>query len=1022
MFQQDESTGLYERSVVAVLWFTLWALFTSALPCVVAYQLPTKIYTTADGLAGNRIDSIFQDSRGFIWIATSDGLSRFDGYRFLNYTVEQGLPENAVSDFRESRRGDYWLGNGIGVYRFDPRGAQRFIRVPFADGRDRTVNLLYEDRAGRIWCGAYGGLFRLEGQVFRPVAIGVEHLSGDGRIITSLVEGPDGSLWVGTGAGLYRRHPSGRVNRFAAADGLPEVFVTDLAFDHQGRFWVATRQGLCLAVPRPDDDSLNIQRVYTTRDGLAGNRVDSLLMTPGGKLWVGAGSLHEFVGGKLRAFGPGNGIVAAVYFMLEDRQGNLWIGTDGVGLIKVSRNGFTSYGKADGLPTPTLVSMFENQRGEMCGASRDDGDLSVLITRFDGQQFHTTKPAYPSNIRYFGWGDLQIALQDHAGEWWIGTGQGLCRFPRVKNLEELARRPPLRVYTVHDGLAGNNIFRVSEDSHGDIWVGTIGPPDLAGGVAQWNRNRDSWHLWREIRATPSSFCEDGVGNLWIGFFGAGVMRFRDGHFTAIGEKEGLHSRSIRQIFRDRVGRIWIGTSMRGLLRVDHPADVQPRMVAYTTVQGLSSNRIEGISEDRWGRLYIATALGVDRLDVESGWIQHYTTADGLAKGEVQLGFSDREGSLWIAAQQGLSRWTPEPENPTAGPPILFTGLRIAGQPRRISDLGETQLSGLELKPDQNQLQVEFVGLDFAPGETLHYQYMLERTDHEWSAPTDQRTVNYASLRSGSYRFLVRAINSQGAASTQPAILTFKILPPLWQRWWVLALIASAGAGIIFQLHRLRVTRLVELERIRHRIATDLHDDIGASLSHIAVLSEVARVELTRGNHHAEEPLTRIAGVSRELVDSMSEIVWAVNPHKDRLRDLTQHMREFAGDVLVAGDIKFDFNAPESTQDIKLGMDARRQIFLIFKECVHNIVQHSGCTKVDAEFKTEGDWLVLRVSDNGHGFQPTLDQRSLSGHGHGLKNMDARAKAMDGRLKLESLDGQGVTLILQIPLDGRGVRN
>jgi hypothetical protein len=227
------------------------------------------------------------------------------------------------------------------------------------------------------------------------------------------------------------------------------------------------------------------------------------------------------------------------------------------------------------------------------------------------------------------------------------------------------------------------------------------------------------------------------------------------------------------------------------------------------------------------------------------------------------------------------------------PAILITGLRIAGDSQPISALGEVALAPIELGPYRNQLQIDYVALGFSPGEGLRYQYTLEGARQEWSPLTEQRTVNFANLAPGSYQFLVRAVDAAGVISEVPASVSFKILSPIWQRWWFASIVAGLAGVIAFALYRYRVARLLDLERVRTRIATDLHDDIGSSLSQIAIMSEVVRQKVGAENKAVIHPLSVIAGTSRELVDSMADIVWAVNPKRDHLIDLTQRMRQFA---------------------------------------------------------------------------------------------------------------------------------
>jgi signal transduction histidine kinase len=460
---------------------------------------------------------------------------------------------------------------------------------------------------------------------------------------------------------------------------------------------------------------------------------------------------------------------------------------------------------------------------------------------------------------------------------------------------------------------------------------------------------------------------------------------------------------------DREGRLWLASSRSGLLRVDNPEAERPTFKSYTTTEGLSSNNANVITEDLSGNIYVATGRGLDRLDPETNHVKHFTTADGLAPGKIQGAFRDSQGALWFGTRKGLSRYLPGKDAAAQPPPVFITNLRVAGARQSVSSLGEAEVLLPDLAADQNQLQIDFVGLGFAPGEVLRYQYRLEGADADWSAPIEQRTVNFARLAPGRYRFLVRAVNSDGTASLAPAMITFTILRPIWQRWWFLSLVILAVGLGFYSLYRYRVSRLLELGRVRTRIATDLHDDIGAGLSRIAVLSEVARHEAGSPSPVTER-LSVIAGASRELVDSMSDIVWLINPARDQLRDLMQRMRRFASDVFTGRGIEFTFSAPADERHLKVGADVRRHVYLIFKEAVNNVVRHSGCTEAHIELRAEDRWFVLMVRDDGRGFNP-----AQAGDGDGLANMRERARMMGAQLQVDSGDGRGTTVTLRVML-------
>jgi signal transduction histidine kinase len=401
---------------------------------------------------------------------------------------------------------------------------------------------------------------------------------------------------------------------------------------------------------------------------------------------------------------------------------------------------------------------------------------------------------------------------------------------------------------------------------------------------------------------------------------------------------------------------------------------------------------------------------VDRLDPETGQFKQYTSADGLLVGKVTSAFRDSHGGLWFASNvHGLSRLIPGPDPPQTPPPILISGLRVAGEVYPMSRLGETDLARLELSPNQNQLTIDFVGLSFAAGEGLRYQYQLEGADKQWSAPSEQRSVNYANLAAGRYRFLVRAVNTDGITSHTPAMVTFTILSPIWQRWWFLALCALAAGMMFYLLYRYRVSQLLAVANIRTRIATDLHDDIGASLSLIAMLSEVAQRQWQQGSNKISDSLSSIAEASRESVGSMSDIVWAVNPRKDRLSELIKRARRFASDVLSTRNILLQF-AANIGSDVEVDADARGEIFSIFKEGVNNIARHAACKTAEVEISRAKQWLTLKLCDDGQGFDV-----AAPAEGNGLDNMRQRARKLGGELEIKSEPGRGTSLLLRVPL-------
>lgn len=1022
-------------------------------------QLPVETYTIASGLIHDEVYAITPDSRGFLWFCTGDGLSRFDGYRFTSYGVKDGIKFSRVNDMLQSRAGVYWIAtNGGGVLRLDPdasrlEGGAHRILIPYPVGDNSVtnrINKLCEDHAGNIWVGTDEGLFRLDrgdlNGTFARVPLKFSTNQEDRIEVQGMGEDSEGSLWVGTNVGLVRLLPDGRAFHHPIQPGESVDYLFEALEDKSGIIWLGHQAGLIALRPIPaseekDDNSppwrtlikgdaqnqpgqsLSLPaaageaRWFTTTDGLAHNHIEVLYQARDGRLWIGTqGGLSLFDGAHFHSYTAAQGLSNRVNAIAEDRDGDLWVGTQTTGAMKIIRNGMISYRESDGLGSADIVSVFEDQAGALCVVS-----AKWFLNIFDGEKFKAVRPNLPPTIinSSSSSGRWEM-LQDHAGELWIATSQGLYRFPKVKRYEELAHTRPKAVYTTKDGLADNYISRLYEDVRGDIWIGSFNPPEM---LTRWERATETFHRYSEKDGLPAAnwtnvFKEDAAGNLWIALHNGGLVRYRDGRFETYGTSDGAPVGLGQALYLDRAHRLWVAGSDEGA-RADDPNAEHPRFAPFAGAENLSSKNLNCFTEDNFGRIYIGTARGVDRLDTQTGRIRHYNTSDGLIKSDARTAFRDRQGALWFGTREGLSRLRPELEAAQPPPPVLISGLRIAGIAQPISELGQQELSGFELGPNQNQLQIDFFGLGFSASERLCYQYKFEGANNDWSAPTDQRTVT-ASLAPGKYRFLVRAVDASGTASTVPASIAFTILPPIWQRWWFLAIAACVIGGIVYTIERYRLARAIELERVRTRIATDLHDDIGSSLSQIAIMSEVISQRVDKDNDKVTEPLSLIAGTSREMVDAMSDIVWAINPKRDHLSDLTQRMRRFASDVMNARDIAFQFRVPASEKDIRLGVDLRREVYLMFKESVNNLVKYSECTEAALEFKIEGEWLLITVCDNGVGFDVggATDGNHSGMGGHGLASMRRRAEALGGSYLVESEKGKGTTVTLKIPTGGR----
>ncbi|MEO7367407.1 MAG: two-component regulator propeller domain-containing protein, partial [Gemmatimonadaceae bacterium] len=517
-------------------------------------------------------------------------------------------------------------------------------------------------------------------RLLRPADVHIPNDFPEQHIIADLLEDTRGSLWIAAPSGLYRRWPDGSAARYTKRDGLPGEYLQDLMEDHEGHLWAGTRTNGFFrfrvdTTHRAPVVDLKFMHAPSSPNDLpsATSWVYQLFETSDDRFWVAtARGLVEFFPSaderhRFRSWAPRNGLTDnGITALNEDLGGNLWLGTTNSGVMKLTRGGFSTYDRHDGIES--LNAMFEDRAGHLCfrgnllGDARgytvfDGAKLDVLrgdqafwwarLGCLDGQRFDWFFPA--AVARGVGWVMEDVTLQARNGEWWVGTGEGLFRFPVTDRPAQLRTARPLAVYRAKNGLALPQVFRLFEDSRGNIWISTI---DAAtNGLDRWESSDERIHDLAGVPGLPSlkdnlprSFGEDRAGNIWIGFEDI-LVRFAAGSFKSFSTSDGLPTGKIRNIYVDHSGRLWLASDGGGLVRVDNPGGERPTFVSYTTARGLSSNNPRVVVEDFSGRLYVGGGHGLDRFDPATGRVKHFTTADGLAPGIIVAAFRDRSGVL-----------------------------------------------------------------------------------------------------------------------------------------------------------------------------------------------------------------------------------------------------------------------------------------------------------------------------------------------------------------------------------------
>jgi ligand-binding sensor domain-containing protein/signal transduction histidine kinase len=1008
-------------AAAAAQYLPVWLLLFAALP-VCAQRLSVRRYDVSDGLAHGHVKAIHQDRKGYIWFGTQEGLSRFDGYRFTNYGERDGLGHVIVNDIAEDRQGRLWVGtNGGGVARLidDPRegpfshqsasapGVRRkFVnfRVVDSPGSNR-VNALLFDADDNLWLATDAGLYRAAaGQdrdlKFEPAA----PYSGEG-IARSAFADRHGRLWFGVGYELIEV-VQGQIIKYGREDGVGRDNVMGVVEDQQGRLLVANEQEVFEFIAPPDGRSRGQLRPFPLAiapDPLTVMKVDAT-----GVLWVGTrNGLIKYRDGKQTRYTTAQGLSSKVILALtEDRDGNLWIGAELGGVCKLSGEVIVSITRTEGLPDD-VIRVTEDRRGRIYASIANGRMVEIVegrVALIPGPLIEPYTTSYP--------------FQDSHGAWWVTIDKSLYRFEGPE-LQLRRGRKLSSVNGIPAGL-GNYYSTLAEDRFGRLWIMFLNDVNIYS-LDPARQGRVAFERIPLNTTLPNAvmwMMSDRAGTLWLGGHEF-LARLMNGKTAILRPAEGLPETRPRSFFQDSRGWVWVGLRYKGVSVTKDPGAESPQFVNYSTEQGLSSDAVWSIAEDDAGRIYLGTGKGLDQLDPATGRIRHFNSKDGLAGDFIRHCLKDRSGNIWVVAAEGLSRLNPRAERMADyPPPIYLSRAQVAGEDLPIAETGALRIPELELPATRNNLLIEYVALSFRGENRLRYQYMLEGVDGDWSAPAESRSVNYARLAPGSYRFLARAINQEGLMSAEPTVFQFRILPPLWRRWWFLTLAATLTGLAVYALFRYRVARLVELERVRTRIATDLHDDIGAGLSRVAILSEVVKRQLGASSVSGEQSiplLTEIADSARGLVESMREIIWAIDPRRDALSDVVSQVRKFASDVLEAKAINWDFQVAPELEKIKLDPERRRHLFLIFKEALHNIARHACCQNVRLSLTVSHNQLWGEIRDDGRGFTAQGGDPASSTNGHGLENMRRRAAQVGGQVNIESSPDSGTCIKLMIPL-------
>jgi signal transduction histidine kinase/ligand-binding sensor domain-containing protein len=952
------------------------------------------VWQSDDGLPNNNVTGITQTGDGYLWIANPGNLARFDGVHF----------------------------DELASHRIDSQLTQR-------------AAALASDHKGTLWLAMdHGAVAHLDGGTPRIYTNDLPN-----QLALTVMEDAAGGMWIVYRSGFVCRIKNDQVRRFSPED-LPNGYGLSLANDSHGRLWFARLGQLGVFEEERFQVRFRLDRVPTliakaSAGGLwacVGNRLlkcdetgivkdcgrfnaqnaepTALLEGTDGDVWIGTADsgLFRFNGSAFENVPLSHREILCLF---NDPEGNLWVGTGGGGLNRVSPRAVQLQGTESGLPFEAMQSLTEDTNGVIWATTQ----TGSLVCRTNGRWETITLAARPrarascvaadaSNVLWIGTYNYELLrIQGDQFEAWTRTAglQGHtihALLPSRSGDVWMGEESPDIVQRLHNGKIetfavppGPRMIRaIAEDTAGNIWIGTskglllrITDGKLVDETARLGKTLLSI---RTLMTTPD-------GSLWLGFAGFGVGRLKDGKFAQISVERGLFDYNISQMVADGRGWMWCGAD-HGIFRV-------------------RQKDLDWVADGRGARV---------------GCI-HYGRDEGLPS--LQANFGDapgalrsRDGRLWIPTRTALAVVEPNEIREYPHPPQVRLErvivddkvvARYTGVLPVFDALDLQNPRNLRLSPGHHRLEFNFTALSFSAPENVHFRYRLDGFDEQWLEAGTQRAATYSRLPAGEYRFLVTACNSDGVWSERNATLAFVVAPFFWQTW--LFRIAALGLviGLVryasFRRLRSRLERLEQqaaLYKERARIAKDLHDDLGTRLTKIVLLTGIARREAA--SDIAEEHLDKISDMSRQVIKSLDETVWAVNPRNDTLPHLVSYIAQFAVEFLHTAEIRCAVNLPEHPPDRTVPATVRHNLFLAVKEALNNVVRHSNATEVRFGIVTTDESIEVTIDDNGRGFGDKPD----NGEADGLRNMRQRMAEVEGRCEIETRPGAGTRISFACP--------
>ena len=960
-----------------------------------------RAWQNQQGLPNNTVNTVIQTRDGYLWLGTDEGLARFDGVRCRVFGLADGLKNLQISALMEDRRGRLWIGTaGGGVSRLEQGKINNFSVTDGLAGD--SISSFVETTNGDVWIGTHTGLSRWRDGTFTTMAKSLGPM-----LVFDLAPDRAGDIWAAT---LHHGLLHFQGEKFSVADGESGAITNNprcVFVDRQNRVWAGLREKKILCGEN------GVWTTYGTNEGFPEVVNYRMTETADGTIWAGSWNegLYYLQAGRFHPLQKKDGLSDdAILSLFAGRDGFLWVGTQSGGLNRIGAKKLSIIHLLDGASECQLRSLAQTADGELWAGTYGQG-----VYRWAGASAGQLQDA-----AFRGHMLVETLLAGRDGSLWWGAGPALGHWKTGQMIERFSDTP---------WLLGDRVWSLCEDRSSGIWVGTYN--------GKLGRLRQGKFLQlKNFSGKPiTALAQQPDGTLWIGSLGGGLVRLKDQKLTTFTTKSGLQSDLVRTLHLDAAGALWIGTDGGGLNRW-----ARGRMAGFTTRQGLPDDIVLQILEDNDDGLWLGCNRGICRVSkrelaaVADGKMAavhplNFGIPEGMTSeqcvGNFGAALKTRDGQLCFATAQGIVTISPrQPSALAALPSAVLETIFVDQQLLTNVPVGGAEMA-VTIPAGKHGLEFHYTGIGFDAPEKIRFRYRLEGFDSAWTEAGDRRVALYNFLPPGSYHFRVQAGNLHGQWNELGAGMSLRVLALFWQEAWFRLLLAGGlvsliAAGIRLwerRRYRARLRRMEQeraMENERGRIARDLHDELGSSLTYISMsIADIGQSAETS----AEKLKARVDKISHFAVRTaraLDEIVWAVNPRNDSLRSLVEYLTQLARELFENTDVHCRFQIAENLPEVPLPPEMRHNLFLVVKEALNNALKHAHATEISLSARTDDQRFEICLQDNGTGFDPAAI--SARSERNGLQNMRERITTLGGRFFLTSQPGHGtrIRLIVNYP--------